>query len=646
MPIDEDKPPSEAGLPPLPDLPGLEKDPVPAAVPPPPAPVDAPPIPLPKPADPKIIRPKSLVIEPEMQDGSGSHAAPHAGADPDSFLGKTIGGYRLESRLGQGGMGLVFKGRQVSLDRQVAIKLLNKQLCENIEFIRRFEREAKSIAKINHPNIVAVYDFGQQDGLWYMVNEFVEGSSLARLIGEKMVVPIEDLLPLMVQCLAGLAHVELQNIVHRDIKPDNILITRDGVAKIADFGLAKDVSETKDTTDLTAVGLAMGTPAYMSPEQCMGRRLDGRSDQYALGVTAWFALTGEKPFTGNSSFEIMTKQREYMPPPPHHGNPSLPKEVSELVMRMLAKDPADRFENAESCRQAWLDFGTESGILAAKTRSGEHPALPGDRRSGRHKSPMPAAGVALPPVPMATPAPPPEPPPATIPAPPPPPHRTTGEHRVPPSPEPPPRPANLRRGAETIETAELRPVSERLHRPSGEAITCPRCGQLNRLEISTCTRCGHLLHQTDSFTAARDQQAQAQKLQEQGHHREAAAIWARLADQETDRRAKSILRAKERDARRAEQERQLAELQTRARSLVERGDLAKAVEVLEEGRGLLSDITASTAGTEAALAQEIAILKGRIKRGRATRLVLAAVLLLGAALAVVAWWLLHQGGGA
>jgi eukaryotic-like serine/threonine-protein kinase len=287
--------------------------------------------------------------------------------EEDTHFGRTFVGYQLEQKIGQGGMGMVYKGRQVSLDRQVAIKILNKSLCDNVEFIKRFEREAKSIARITHPNIVAVYDFGKTDGIWYMVTEFVEGSNLARLIAERLVLQVEEVLPLVTQCLAGLAHVSLSGIVHRDIKPDNILITKDNVAKIADFGLAKDVTS---DTDLTAVGLAMGTPSYMSPEQCMGRRLDVRSDIYSLGVTAYYALTGEKPFSGQSSFEIMTKQREYTPPPPFQLNPRLPKEVSAMIMRMIAKTPGDRFKDAEECRQAWLDLGQRLGVLQV-TRSGE-----------------------------------------------------------------------------------------------------------------------------------------------------------------------------------------------------------------------------------------------------------------------------------
>ena len=349
-------------------------------------------------SDPGAERDQSVVVDLPPAKVTSDSDEPVEANDP--YLGRMFGNYELVQKVGQGGMGLVYKGRQVSLDRVVAVKILNKSLCDNAEFIKRFEREAKSIARINHPNIMAVYDFGQANGLYYMVTEFIEGNSLSKNISDQVMLTIDVLGPLLVQCLAGLAHVGTTGIVHRDIKPDNILITLDGTAKIADFGLAKDVTR-NDSTDLTAVGLAMGTPAYMSPEQCMGRKLDGRSDIYALGVTAYLALTGEKPFVGQSSFEIMTKQREFTPPPPRQLNPAIAKEVSDLIMRMLAKNPQDRFKDAEECRQSWLNLGNRLGFM--RTQGGpmsESARMPVDivrPRSG-DAAPLPAL-----PVPMAQP---------------------------------------------------------------------------------------------------------------------------------------------------------------------------------------------------------------------------------------------------
>ncbi|MBA3938663.1 MAG: serine/threonine protein kinase, partial [Planctomycetes bacterium] len=419
MALADDSRPSDA-LPQLPHLPGMEG-------------LDQPPV--------KAEEPEPFDVKPEFVVGTARtsrvEAKPvtpavetaHVVSGQDPYLGRQFGGYELVQKVGQGGMGLVYKGRQLSLDRVVAVKILNKALCDNDEFIKRFAREAKSIARINHPNIMSVHDFGQTDGVWYMVIEFIEGSSLSRQIADRLMLPVEDLAPLMMQCLAGLAHVGAQGIVHRDIKPDNILITSEGIAKIADFGLAKDVSANNDATDLTAVGLAMGTPAYMSPEQCMGRKLDGRSDLYSLGVTAYLALTGEKPFTGQSSFEVMTKQREQQPVPPSKLNPHIPREVSDLVMRMLAKSPSDRFSDAEACRAAWAELGARLGFLGSPPATTEVPSAP-IMKGGRSgvPAPLPPANAPLAPLPSMAPplaAPPAEPAKSTSP------RRSTDVHPAP-----------------------------------------------------------------------------------------------------------------------------------------------------------------------------------------------------------------------
>ena len=637
MPISDDKP-SERELPQLPELAGL-------------AGIDA---------------PRSAGVRPDLavdpNDESDSAAVDIAQPETDHYLGKAFGGYRLEAKIGQGGMGTVYKGRQVSLDRVVAVKILNKALYENREFIKRFEREAKSIAKINHPNIVAVYDFGVHDGLWYMVNEFVEGHSLSKTISDRLVVPLNEMVTYLVHCLAGLAHVSQGNIVHRDIKPDNILITKEGIAKIADFGLAKDVSDRSDSTDLTAVGLAMGTPAYMSPEQCMGRKLDGRSDQYALGVTAYFGLTGEKPFTGQSSFEIMTKQREYTPPPPRQLNPSIPADISALVMRMLAKDPSDRFSDAGTCGDAWIEAGTAHGCFGAVRRSGEFDmgmlaAPPGEqRKSARLRSdPAIPAPVALPEVQMSPVA-------LASPAAPrvyerqasvelrlqdqgPPPNGPGGPARRPATDAP----------AATATTARVgndrggdKPVSER-HRPGAAAgtaaVTCAKCGHLNRPDAVACSRCTAPLRES-SPESARDQETEAQRLADNGRHREAAAIYSRLADKEPDKRQKSILRAREREARKIETERQLAELSGKARSMRDRGDLPGAISLLEQGQKLLGESSAGSGaetGSSQALALEIGELRSRVSGRRRIRALLgiALVVLLAAGVVGAVWWKLQ-----
>jgi len=583
-------------------------------------------------------RTKSLVIEAELEvDVTGAQVSitdTATGRPPeDPYLGKTIGGYHLETRIGQGGMGTVYKGRQVSLDRVVAIKILNKALYENQEFIKRFEREAKSIARINHPNIVAVYDFGQHEGLWYMVNEFIEGSSLARLIGERMVVPLVELAPLMIDCLAGLAHVGRQDTVHRDIKPDNILLTKDGMAKIADFGLAKNVGGGQDNTDLTAVGLAMGTPAYMSPEQCMGRKLDHRTDQYAMGVTAYFALTGTKPFTGQSSFEIMTQQRELIPPVPYLLNFSLGQDCSEVVMRMIAKDPADRYLDSEQCRLAWIDLAAALGVgPGAVMRSGEID-VSARAKSNRHKTPIDNLPIIQPQVISLPPVLPPANDPGEV-------MRSSGELR-PPSVTSLSEPARSARRpiTDAAPVPELRPTSERVPRGSSEVITCSRCGHLNRAGTRACGRCGNVLIAAEGAAGNRDHEAQADKLFTQGLHQEAAGIYARLADHEADRRQKSILRAKEREARRADHERQIGDLVARSHTLSDRGDISAAIEMLAQAKGLGDPSSSTGAAAASSLDHEITKLRALLKRQHGRRWGMVGAMILIVLLAALGFWL-------
>jgi serine/threonine protein kinase len=559
----------------------------------------------------------------------------HVVSGQDPYLGRQFGGYELVQKVGQGGMGLVYKGRQLSLDRVVAVKILNKALCDNDEFIKRFAREAKSIARINHPNIMSVHDFGQTDGVWYMVIEFIEGSSLSRQIADRLMLPVEDLAPLLIQCLAGLAHVGAQGIVHRDIKPDNILITSEGIAKIADFGLAKDVSANNDATDLTAVGLAMGTPAYMSPEQCMGRKLDGRSDLYSLGVTAYLALTGEKPFTGQSSFEVMTKQREQLPVPPSKLNPHIPREVSELVMRMLAKSPSDRFSDAEACRVAWVDLGARLGFLGSPPAAVEVPSAPiaKNGRSGVH-APMPPAAPPLAPIPSMPPAPA-EPVKATSP------RRSTDMH---PTAEDPGRgPSSERRERSTTE----RRLSARGAAVTGEAATCARCGMLNRGDAAVCSRCGHELRPAaDDPQAARGQEVEAQRLFTAGQFKEAATIYARLADRETDRRARTVLRSREREARTGEHEQAVLELQNRTQAVVKRGELKAGIEILEKGLREVREAGSSSTGAETRLLEDITNLRTRLRNRRRTRLILAVVVAVLLLIGLVLFKLARPAGAA
>lgn len=583
------------------------------------------------PAAPDLSAAVSLPVDgppppPEPAPAVPAPPGPATSEQPATRLaaGRMFGGYQLVDKIGQGGMGEVYKARQVSLDRVVAIKILSKALYDNDEFIKRFEREAKAIARITHPNIVGVYDFGQIDGLRFMVNEYVDGCSLAKLISDRLLLPPNEVVLLIVQCLDGLGHVGSQGIVHRDIKPDNILITKDNVAKIADFGLAKDVSRKDDNTDLTAVGLAMGTPAYMSPEQCMGRKLDVRSDLYAFGVTAWYALTGQKPFIGNSSFEVMTKQREHVPPLPHEVVPGIPPALSAVVMRMLAKQADDRFSDAEACRQAWIDVGVQMGVFGrgdpetrARVTAAELPALvplpPPVQSQQQPADAQPAHGQPAEHASQAR---------ST--------RQATGTDSV----------RGAVPGSERHGHPPERTGSERAPRKAPDSQTCPMCGNLNRHDASVCSRCGHVLREGSDAATIHLQEAEAQRLFEGRRYGEAAVLWARLADREQDKRTRSVLRSKEREARKQEHDSRIGDLRTRSGAAVARGDLRGALAILEQGRELHRDSAASTTSSSVSdvqLERDIVGLRQRLAwRRRARQIGIAAIIVVLAVLAVVA----------
>lgn len=581
------------------------------------------------------------IVIPKRKTGEDS-AVQESVEESDVLRGRNFGGYELVQKIGQGGMGLVYRANQVSLDRQVAIKILSKALSENNEFIKRFEREAKSIGRISHTNLVAVYDFGRFEGLYYMVTEFVEGTNLAKLINEKLVIPAEELLPLMVHCLNGLAHVSQHHIVHRDIKPDNILITKDGIAKIADFGLAKDVS---NDTDLTAVGLAMGTPAYMSPEQCMGRKLDVRSDLYSLGVTAYFALTGEKPFTGQSSFEIMTKQREHMPPPPAQLNPRLPKDISNLVMRMIAKDPHDRYRDAVECRDAWVEVGQRIGIMPAVSRSGEYQFSAAELAKLSGAS-APAPATDLPTLAPMPPSPVPSAPSAASAAS----AASSSTTAPPPIPlnDPPPSASSAdsaRVPTDRVADRDRRGGTERrlARGTSGaEPITCGKCGMLNRPTAKRCQRCdtpfdGEPVQSVDEL------EREAQRCFDQGSFAAAAVKYSQAADRTEDRRLRAVLRSREREARMREAQDGVSEVVSRSRAMVDRGDLRGGIDLLERHLGgLRGNSAASGAEMEGPLIGEIARLRGRMGSRRRLRTLLVILIVLGAI--VGAGWILWKNG--
>ncbi|GEM_PF-2373528 len=286
----------------------------------------------------------------------------------DPFLGRTVGPYRIEAKLGEGGMGTVYLAVHETLQQKRAFKILPESLVrENAEFADRFLREARAAAGIDHVNVVKVYDAGKttvgegEAPVHFIVHEYVYGVSLARCLEDREVLPAVEAASLVLQAARGLAAAGERNIIHRDIKPANLMITDKGVVKVADFGLAKNV---ESDTVLTQSGQIMGTPAYMSPEQADGLPVDARSDIYALGVTFYELVTGVRPFNAPTPIALLRKHCDAPVPDPRQYRSTLDEAICSILNRMLAKDPADRFPNHRellSALEAYLDDRKASG---------------------------------------------------------------------------------------------------------------------------------------------------------------------------------------------------------------------------------------------------------------------------------------------
>jgi serine/threonine-protein kinase len=258
--------------------------------------------------------------------------------------GSELGGrYRVEARIGSGGMADVFRGFDSVLHRTVAIKVLNARFASDAGFVERFRREAQAAARLNHPNIVGVFDHGADDGTQYIVMEFIEGRTLAdALEAGRRPSPMQAAEVAQHICEA-LEAAHAQGVIHRDIKPANVMVTRDGTVKVMDFGIARLVSGPETAPQTSAV---LGTAAYLSPEQAQGQRVDARTDIYSLGTVLYEMLAGRPPFTGESPVAIAYKQVNEQPVPPSHVNPDVPSSLDAVVMRALAKNPANRYQSA------------------------------------------------------------------------------------------------------------------------------------------------------------------------------------------------------------------------------------------------------------------------------------------------------------
>jgi len=259
------------------------------------------------------------------------------------LTGSNLSNYKITEKLGRGGMATVYKAHELSLNRIVALKVLSSKLSDDEEFIKRFQREAQAAAKLNHPNIVQIYAIGEEKGIHFFAMEYIKGNSLSEILQEKKIFTPGMAVSLIKQVANGLSVAHKEGLVHRDIKPSNILIDKNDNAKIADFGIAF-VQDAK--TKLTREGSIIGTPEYLSPEQCEGKQLDGRSDIYSLGVTFYELLTGKTPYEADTPVSMIMKIVKGEFPPINEVNPDVPKNIQDIVEKMMNTNLAERYENA------------------------------------------------------------------------------------------------------------------------------------------------------------------------------------------------------------------------------------------------------------------------------------------------------------
>jgi len=285
--------------------------------------------------------------------------------------------YELGRLLGSGGMARVYEGHDRVLDRRVAIKVLNAGLAADAEFVARFQREARAAARLAHPGVVAVYDTGDHEGTRFIVMEYVEGRTLADVLAEGPLAPARAA-EVGREVLAALGAAHDRGLVHRDVKPANIMVTPEGALKVMDFGIARAAEE---GTRLTTAASVIGTPSYMAPEQVEARPVDARTDLYALGAVLYECLVGAPPFEGTSAITVAARHVNDAPEPPRRRRPEIPPRLEAVVLRALAKDPADRWPTAAAFRAA-LEGAVEPVADGAAAAGGAGAAWAGARADG------------------------------------------------------------------------------------------------------------------------------------------------------------------------------------------------------------------------------------------------------------------------
>jgi hypothetical protein len=280
----------------------------------------------------------------------------------DPLIGKTIGQYQIVELAGQGGMATVYKAYQPSLNRYVALKVLPEYLAHDDEFVKRFKQEATAAAALRHPNIIVIYDIGEAGSVHYIATEFLEGQTLDAVLKQSGALPLPRVVKIVAQLTSALEAAHQQNLIHRDVKPSNVFLNAKDHVTLMDFGIVKAVSSTR----LTRTGLLVGTPEYMSPEQAEGQALDGRSDLYSLGVVVYQMLTGQTPFTAPTPNAVLYAHVNRPPTPLSRLNQAVPQSVEAVVLRALAKKPADRFQSVAEFATALEQAASQaSASLAA-----------------------------------------------------------------------------------------------------------------------------------------------------------------------------------------------------------------------------------------------------------------------------------------
>src|SRR5579884_951902 len=311
-------------------------------------------------------------------------------------IGATIGDYQIVGVLGAGGMGKVYKVRNVISDRIEAMKVLLPNLDSDRDLADRFVREIKVQASLDHPNIAGLHTAQRAENQLLMIMEYVEGSTIDTLMKNGRI-PVREGVNYISQVLSALAYAHARGVIHRDIKPSNMMLTPEGVVKLMDFGIAKMTADHK----LTQTGRTVGSLFYMSPEQIRGdTNLDARSDLYSVGISLYEIVTGRRPFAGDSDYSIMAAHLQQAPMPPVQLDPSLPPALNDVILMSIAKDPAQRFQSADAFRNALAAVVSDVGVPAAAAVAASGTAL----LNTPAVAPTPQPGMS---------APPPSPPPAT-----------------------------------------------------------------------------------------------------------------------------------------------------------------------------------------------------------------------------------------